>query len=183
MKVEVIPYPDGRLLITVSTEEKTAPVVVTSPPVPVPFSKQEPETLPDVSTADRMAGQETPPFRHFLPRPSAPLTPEEESNVKALLARFQDPRDRTPKPVAFVDPPSSSRLVTNPSKKQIGYFYVLARKASIDNPSEWLKAQGLPASPDNCTIGQLSQVIERLVGENRAPFAGRTLRKKPQEAL
>jgi len=85
--------------------------------------------------------------------------------------------------VAFVDPPLSSRLATNPSKKQIGYFYVLARKASIDNPGEWLKAQGLPASPSDCTIGQLSQVIERLLGEDRAPFAGRSLRKKPQEVL
>lgn len=183
MRVEVVPCPDGRLVITVVSEEKILPVVVTSPPIPVPFPKPEPEPFPEVSTADRMAGQETPPFRKILPRPSAPLTPEEERTAQALLARFQDPRDRVLKPVAFVDPPFSSRLAINPSKKQINFFYVLARKASIDNPSEWLKAQGLPDSPDGCSVGQLSQVIERLLGENRAPFAGRVLRKKPQEAL
>jgi hypothetical protein len=32
-------------------------------------------------------------------------------------------------------------------------------------------------------MSQLSQVIERLKGESRASFAGRTIRKKPQEAL
>jgi hypothetical protein len=32
-------------------------------------------------------------------------------------------------------------------------------------------------------MGPLSQVIERLTGEDRIPFAGRALRKKPQEAL
>jgi hypothetical protein len=59
----------------------------------------------------------------------------------------------------------------------------LARKAWIEHPNEWLQDLGLPQSPADCTMGQLSQLIERLKGEDRAPFAGRALRQKSQEAL
>jgi hypothetical protein len=130
-----------------------------------------------------MAGQETPAFCQILPRHSAPLTPEEEHTAQAILSRFQDPRDRGPKPAASVDPPSFPHNANDPTKRQINYFYVLARKAQIEHPNEWLQDLGLPQSPADCTMGQLLQVIERLKGEDRAPFAGRALRKKPQAAL
>ena len=74
-----------------------------------------------------MAGQETPAFCQILPRHSAPLTPEEERTARAIFSRFQDPHDRAPKPAASVDP--STRLPNGPTKRQINYFYVLARKA------------------------------------------------------
>jgi hypothetical protein len=59
----------------------------------------------------------------------------------------------------------------------------LVCKAQIEHPNEWLQDLGLPQSPADCTMNQLSQVIERLMGEDRASFVGRALRKKPQEAL
>ncbi|MEI9476852.1 MAG: hypothetical protein WCO26_09780 [Deltaproteobacteria bacterium] len=74
---------------------------------------------------------------------------------QAIFSCFQDLFDHAPKPAASVAPPSSPTNANGPNKRQINY-YVLARKAQIEHPNKWLQDFGLPESPADCSIGQLS---------------------------